>query len=192
MPLLLLALGAGAVAFLGSSQAQAAALTAIKFRLQSMLWGMHMIRAGYECGYTRTEVLEFSSEDEARAALAAYTQKYANPPMAFVQLLKVAYDPKQPFSEQLTVLADSGGPRNKPGPCAPPPSSVGYSFFSQPSWRYFRMVLGGRIIYQRGPVLMSDDDAMNEKMGMMDAALTHGSTAIAQQFNWTGSGWRSA
>lgn len=112
MPVLLFLLGAGALAL--TSKTASAATTAVKFRLQAMQWQMHFIPAGGQvCGYYPSEVLEFATEAQARAALDAYVQKYGNPPSTFIQLLRIDYVPGQPFTEKAQVLAESGGSRNK-------------------------------------------------------------------------------
>jgi hypothetical protein len=72
------------------------------------------------------------------------------------------------------------------------PQSTGFSLFgSGKKWRFFRFVSpSGMLIYRRGPVLMTDGEAMNEQMGMMQAALDQDSLGSGQRYDWTGSGWK--
>jgi hypothetical protein len=99
----------------------------IRYKLQTMQWQLHLLRTGgAACGYSPIEALEFLSGDEARAALSAYEQKYANPPQSFVQFLAIETpDNAAPFQERARVLYETRGPRNGPENCT----------IRRPEWR---------------------------------------------------------
>lgn len=123
MPALLLLLGVGAAITLARPSFAASAFVT-SYRLQAMQWQMHMMAAGYQCGYAPTELKDFPNEPPTDVVLA-YRQKYEHAPGTFVQLLKITSEPGKPFTERSIVLYDSGGPRNPPGVCAPGPRVSG-------------------------------------------------------------------
>jgi hypothetical protein len=66
-------------------------------------------------------------------------------------------------------------------------------FFAPKVWRYFRLVESGkespRTLYERGPVYMEKDAALREQFAMSEVAQRHNLLAVAQRFDWTGTGW---
>lgn len=103
-----------------------------------------------------------------------------------------------PFDYQGRHLAafivESGGQRSailleKEAPIA----AAGFSLFPEKRWRYFRLVESGkenpRTLYERGPVYMEKDAALREQFAMSEVAQRHDLLAVAQRFDWTGTGW---
>jgi len=68
-------------------------------------------------------------------------------------------------------------------------TSLGFSFWDDHKWRYFRLVSGGRVLSKRGPVWMSDDEAEDEVLGMTQATIDQQVAAFAQRFDWVNGRW---
>jgi hypothetical protein len=71
--------------------------------------------------------------------------------------------------------------------------AAGFSFLGEKVWRFFRLmqaaVFNPKVIYQKGPVLMTEDEARQEWIDMGDAAQRHNLIARAERFDWSGSHW---
>jgi hypothetical protein len=81
------------------------------------------------------------------------------------------------------------------GEYAPYPSNVGVGatfWGSDSKWRWFSVRGRSGAVMNRGPIWLSDQEALREEAGLIESAQSHGNIGNVLRWDWDGHQWRQA